>query len=141
MWVSAGEDVSRFVAGSIAASRRGACGIGVARRARSASDAVRCGPRVVGTQAFYYAKAFNKNIGGWNTASVSNMNAVCTLPPSRTSQRATEVRTRQWPCASSRGAKCGLNEPLGRSGPVPGHMWASAAGKDVSRSVAGNIDM
>jgi hypothetical protein len=51
------------------------------------------------------------------------------------------VRTRQWPCASSRGAKCGLNEPLGRSGPVPGHMWASAAGEDVSRSVAGNTDM
>ena len=36
MWVSAGEDVSRFVAGSIAASRRGACGIGVARQGRSA---------------------------------------------------------------------------------------------------------
>ena len=58
---------------------------------------VRCGVDrlVVGSQAFYYASAFNANIGGWNTASVSNMNAVCTLPPSRTSQRATEVRMRQ----------------------------------------------
>ncbi len=38
--------------------------------------AVRCGPRVVGLQAFYYASAFNMNIGGWNTASVKTLSSV-----------------------------------------------------------------
>ena len=38
--------------------------------------AVRCGPRVVGLQAFYYASAFNMNIGGWNTASVTTLSSV-----------------------------------------------------------------
>ncbi len=31
----------------------------------------RCGPTVVGSQAFQSASAFNANIGAWNTASVT----------------------------------------------------------------------
>jgi surface protein len=33
-----------------------------------------------GAQAFYYASAFNANIGAWNTASVSNMASVSAAP-------------------------------------------------------------
>ena len=54
----------------------GGCGIGVARQGRSALGAVRCGPRVVGSQAFNNAKTFNANIGGWNTASVTTLSSV-----------------------------------------------------------------
>jgi surface protein len=45
---------------------------------------VRCDVDGVGPalQAFYSAKAFNQNIGSWNTASVSNMNQACALLPS-----------------------------------------------------------
>ena len=32
---------------------------------------------MVGSQAFYYASAFNANIGGWNTASVTTLSSVC----------------------------------------------------------------
>jgi surface protein len=69
---------------------------------------VRCGVDrlVVGSQAFYYASAFNANIGGWNTASVTTRYAP--LRPSLTRSRATEVRTRQWPGASSRGGDVGF---------------------------------
>ena len=39
---------------------------------------MRCGVDrlVVGSQAFYYASAFNANIGGWNTASVTALSSV-----------------------------------------------------------------
>jgi surface protein len=33
--------------------------------------------RVLGSQAFYSASAFNANIGAWNTASVTNLSNVC----------------------------------------------------------------
>ncbi len=33
----------------------------------------------LGPQAFYFAKAFNANIGAWNTASIANMVSVCAL--------------------------------------------------------------
>jgi TPR repeat protein len=36
---------------------------------------------VAGSQAFSSTSAFNANIGGWNTASVSNMKGVCELRP------------------------------------------------------------
>ncbi len=39
----------------------------------------RCGPNVVGSQAFYDASAFNANIGAWNTASVTTLSAVFAL--------------------------------------------------------------
>jgi hypothetical protein len=32
---------------------------------------------IFGSQVFYEAKAFNANIGVWNTASVTALNAVC----------------------------------------------------------------
>ena len=37
----------------------------------------------LGAQAFSSAKAFNANIGAWNTASVSNMASVCAAFPAR----------------------------------------------------------
>ncbi len=53
-------------------------GVGVARPARLALGAARCGPpRVVGSQAFNNAYAFNANIGAWNTASMKDMSSVC----------------------------------------------------------------
>jgi hypothetical protein len=36
----------------------------------------RCGPNVVGSQAFNGASAFNANIGAWNTARVVDMTSV-----------------------------------------------------------------
>jgi surface protein len=39
----------------------------------------RCGPTVVGAQAFYGASAFNANIGAWNTAAVTTLSAVFAL--------------------------------------------------------------
>ncbi len=58
-------------------------GVGVARQARSAFRVARCGPpRVVGSQAFNNANAFNVNIGAWNTASIKDMSSVCALRPS-----------------------------------------------------------
>ena len=92
-------------------------GVIVARPARSAVGVVRCGPRVVGSQAFSSTTAFNANIGSWNTASVSNMKGVCELRTLGITQRATEVRTWQWPGASSRGADA---DQL-----VPAQMWRS----------------
>ena len=43
---------------------------------------VRCGVDrlVVGSQAFYYASAFNANIGSWNTASVTALSSVFAPP-------------------------------------------------------------
>ena len=39
----------------------------------------RCGPNVVGPQAFNGASAFNANIGAWNTASVTTLSSVCAV--------------------------------------------------------------
>ncbi len=33
-----------------------------------------------GAQAFYSAKAFNANIGAWNTASITTFSSVCAAP-------------------------------------------------------------
>ncbi len=33
----------------------------------------------IGSQAFNRAKAFNRNIGAWNTARIANMESVCAL--------------------------------------------------------------
>ncbi len=35
----------------------------------------------LGLQAFFEAKAFNANIGAWNTASMTTMTTVCALCP------------------------------------------------------------
>jgi surface protein len=59
--------------------RPGLCAAALPRRRAHARMCVRFhrrGPRAVGSQAFYYASAFNVNIGAWNTASVSNMATV-----------------------------------------------------------------
>jgi hypothetical protein len=42
---------------------------------------VRCGPHVVGSQAFFYTPVFNSNIGAWNMASVLTLSQVCALRP------------------------------------------------------------
>ncbi len=34
-------------------------------------------PRVIGSQTFVEASAFNANIGAWNTASVASLRSVC----------------------------------------------------------------
>jgi hypothetical protein len=34
---------------------------------------------VVGSQAFYYASAFDANIGAWNTARVMHLTSVCAV--------------------------------------------------------------
>jgi surface protein len=34
---------------------------------------------VVGSQAFYYAEAFDANIGAWNTAAVTDLSSVCAV--------------------------------------------------------------
>jgi surface protein len=64
------------------------CGLGLQpetlnRASPCPSASTACG---FGAQAFYYASAFNANIGAWNTASVSNMELVCAArgPPART---------------------------------------------------------
>jgi hypothetical protein len=36
----------------------------------------RCGPSVVGSQAFYGASKFNANIGAWNTACATTLSYV-----------------------------------------------------------------
>ncbi len=73
----------------------------------------------VGSQVFYSAKAFNENIGSWNTASVSNMGRACALLPSR----ATEVLfAAVVPAASGPGADVGMAR-LG-CGRVPVQVWA-----------------
>jgi hypothetical protein len=58
------------------------CGLGLKPEALSrASPARRRGPRGgFGVQAFGSAKAFNANIGAWNTAAVTTLNAVCAAP-------------------------------------------------------------
>jgi surface protein len=53
---------------------------------------------VVGSQAFYYASAFNANIGGWNTASVTTLSSVCA--PSAVAQPGLKPRQMwAWPGA------------------------------------------
>jgi hypothetical protein len=47
-------------------------GLGLMRRGLFASVPL-------GSQVFYEAKAFNANIGAWNTASIANMVSVCAL--------------------------------------------------------------
>jgi hypothetical protein len=62
--------------------RPGLCAAALPRRRAHARMCVRFhrrGPRAVGSQAFYYASAFNVNIGAWNTASVATLDAVCNL--------------------------------------------------------------
>ena len=39
----------------------------------------RCGPDVVGPQAFQSASAFNANIGAWNTAAVTSISPVSSV--------------------------------------------------------------
>ncbi len=39
----------------------------------------RCGPNVVGRQAFNGASAFSANIGAWNTAAVTTLSSVFVL--------------------------------------------------------------
>ena len=68
---------------------------------------VRCGVDrlVVGSQAFYYASAFNANIGSWNTASMKDMSSVCA--PSVVAQ-----------------PKCGGGSGLAQA--VAAQMWAES---------------
>ena len=62
------------------ALRSGAC---VGTSGAFGFGAVRCGPRVVGAQAFGWKTAFNADIGSWNTARVVDMFSVCALWTSR----------------------------------------------------------
>ena len=41
---------------------------------------MRRGPLAVGLQTFFNAKAFNANIGAWNTAAVTNLSDVSAVP-------------------------------------------------------------
>ena len=64
------------------ASAGSGCGLGLkpetlSRASPCPSASTACG---LGAQAFYSASAFNANIGAWNTASVSNLYAVCAAP-------------------------------------------------------------
>ncbi len=84
---------------------------------------VRCGVdrlvvgRVVGSQAFYYASAFNANIGSWNTASMKDMSSVCA--PSAVAQ-----------------PKCGGGSGLAQA--VAAQMWAeSLADVGLARGTCG----
>ena len=95
---------------------------------------------MVGSQAFNNAKAFNMNIGGWNTASVKTLSSVLApLRPSRTSQ----PRNRSADAAVARRKqsrrRCGLYPRLMWAWPGArvGERWCQP-GEDVSRSVAGN---
>ena len=54
---------------------------------------------VVGLQAFYQASAFNVNIGGWNTASVTTLSSVCALSAVAHIAARNQVQTLQWPGA------------------------------------------
>ncbi len=66
--------------------RPGLCAAALPRRRAHARMCVRFhrrGARLVGSQAFSYASAFNANIGAWNTAAVSNMAAVCAVLAAR----------------------------------------------------------
>jgi surface protein len=83
---------------------------GVAWQARRAGlCALRCGRRGAGSQAFYSAKAFNKNIGSWNTAAVTTMSTVRALLPSHACGAAQPTSfSQQW----------------SRPQVVPAQMWA-----------------
>ena len=96
------------------------------RRARLCT--LRCGRRGVGSQAFYDAKAFNENIGSWNTAAVTTMAYVRALLPSRTTD---VLFAAVVPAASGPGADVGMAR-LG-CGRVPVQMWASR-GADVGEA-------
>ncbi len=41
------------------------------------------GPLAVGLQTFSNAKAFNANIGAWNTAAVTDLSSVCVVLDAR----------------------------------------------------------
>jgi hypothetical protein len=51
------------------------------RTVRALPVGVDCGR--LGAQAFYWAKAFDANIGAWNTASVTTLAGVCAVPGRR----------------------------------------------------------
>ena len=77
--------------GRRAVAARLAC---ILRRARSSSGpSSLCGWCLLcDSQMFYDARAFDQNIGGWNVASVSDMNGVCTCFPVAAMVRRTCVR-------------------------------------------------
>ena len=59
---------------------------------------------VVGLQAFYQASAFNVNIGGWNTASVTSLDSVCAASARRAhrgGRRSVGVRCGAAECAAA----------------------------------------
>ncbi len=59
---------------------------------------MRRGPLAVGLQTFFNAKAFNANIGTWNTAAVTNLSDVSAVPA--VAQNAV-ADARAWMCARS----------------------------------------
>jgi hypothetical protein len=80
----------------------------------------------LGSQAFQEAKAFNANIGAWNTASVSNMQSVCAAFSAR--RRATAGGTRSAGRRCGAGRRAWQDRRCGARVCVCADVWARACG-------------